>query len=102
MVRKLLFPISSSKLNSETEFVYAVNGEDLGSRIVSSGLLSSVKTKFFICNNATNNPLGNGLIILAHSPYFWRDHPTFIHVINSNINVGVVDCTDINNLKIIK
>lgn len=102
MVRKLLFPISSSKQNSDSKLIYFVDSEDFGSKIASSGLLSGVRVKFFICNNATNNPIGSGYIILMHAPNFWKNHPNYICVYNSNIKCGTIDCTDITNLKIIQ
>lgn len=89
-------------LNSESDLIYFVSGEDFGSKIASSGLLSGVKVKFFVCNSATNNPIGNGYIILMHAPNFWRNHPSYICTYNSNIKSGTIDCTDIANLKIVQ
>lgn len=89
-------------LNSDSKLIYFVGSEDFGSKIASSGLLSGVRVKFFICNNATNNPIGSGYIILMHAPNFWKNHPNYICVYNSNIKCGTIDCTDITNLKIIQ
>lgn len=89
-------------LNSESNLIYYVSSEDFGSKIASSGLLSGVRVKFFVCNSATNNPLGNGYIILMHAPNFWKNHPSYIYIYNSNIKSGTIDCTDITNLKIIQ
>lgn len=91
-----------NKLNSDSKLIYFVDSEDFGSKIASSGLLSGVRVKFFICNNATNNPIGSGYIILMHAPNFWKNHPNYICVYNSNIKCGTIDCTDITNLKIIQ
>lgn len=91
-----------NKLNSDSKLIYFVGSEDFGSKIASSGLLSGVRVKFFICNNATNNPIGSGYIILMHAPNFWKNHPNYICVYNSNIKCGTIDCTDITNLKIIQ
>ena len=90
------------KQNSDSKLIYFVGSEDFGSKIASSGLLSGVRVKFFICNNATNNPIGSGYIILMHAPNFWKNHPNYICVYNSNIKCGTIDCTDITNLKIIQ
>lgn len=89
-------------LNGDSKLIYFVGSEDFGSKIASSGLLSGVRVKFFICNNATNNPIGSGYIILMHAPNFWKNHPNYICVYNSNIKCGTIDCTDITNLKIIQ
>ena len=89
-------------LNSESDLIYFVSDEDFGSKIASSGLLSGVRVKFFVCNSATNNPIGNGYIILMHAPNFWRNHPSYICTYNSNIKSGTIDCTDIANLKIVQ
>lgn len=89
-------------LNSESNLIYYVSSEDFGSKIASSGLLSGVRVKFFVCNSATNNPLGNGYIILMHAPNFWKNHPSYIYFYNSNIKSGTIDCTDIANLKIVQ
>lgn len=91
-----------NQLNSESNLIYYVSSEDFGSKIASSGLLSGVRVKFFVCNSATNNPLGNGYIILMHAPNFWKNHPSYIYIYNSNIKSGTIDCTDITNLKIIQ
>ncbi len=91
-----------NQLNSDSKLIYFVGSEDFGSKIASSGLLSGVRVKFFICNNATNNPIGSGYIILMHAPNFWKNHPNYICVYNSNIKCGTIDCTDITNLKIIQ
>lgn len=49
--------------------VYAVDkGADFGTAIGESGVLSGNRFAFFACNASTNNPLGNGYIILIHSP----------------------------------
>lgn len=98
----LFFSCFSNKLYSESDLIYFVSGEDFGSKIASSGLLSGVRVKFFVCNNATNNPIGNGYIILMHAPNFWRNHPSYICTYNSNIKSGTIDCTDIANLKIVQ
>lgn len=98
----LFFSCFSNKLYSESNLIYFVGGEDFGSKIASSGLLSGVRVKFFVCNSATNNPIGNGYIILMHAPNFWRNHPSYICIYNSNIKSGTIDCTDIANLKIIQ
>ena len=90
-----------NQLNSESNLIDFVSGEDFGSKIASSGLLSGVRVKFFVCNSATNNPIGNGYIILMHAPNFWRNHPSYICTYNSNIKSGTIDCTDITNLKIV-
>ena len=91
-----------NKLNSESNLIYYVSSEDFGSKIASSGLLSGLRVKFFVCNSATNNPLGNGYIILMHAPDFWKNHPSYIYIYHSNIKSGTIDCTDIANLKIVQ
>ena len=97
----LFFSYFSNKLYSESNLIYFVGGEDFGSKIASSGLLSGIKVKFFVCNSATNNPIGSGYIILMHAPNFWTNHPDYICIYNSNIKYGTIDCTDITNLKIV-
>lgn len=84
-----------SSLNSKMN-VYAVDkGADFGTAIGKSGVLSGNRFAFFACNASTNNPLGNGYIILIHSPNYWRYHPQYICCTSSSIESGTLNCEDL-------
>ena len=87
----MLFVKVNSKMN-----VYAVDkGADFGTVIGKSGVLSGNRFAFFACNASTNNPLGNGYIILIHSPNYWRYHPQYIYSTSSTIESGTLNCEDL-------
>ena len=76
--------------------VYAVDkGADFGTVIGKSGILNGNRFAFFVCNASTNNPLGNGYILLIHSPNYWRYHPQYIRCISTTIESGILNCEDL-------
>ena len=89
-----IFFSPSKSLNSKM-YVYAVDkGADFGAAIARSGILSGNGFAFFVCNASTNNPLGNGYILLIHSPNYWRYHPQYIRYASTTIESGVLNCED--------
>ena len=89
-ISKILFVKVNSKM-----YVYAVDkGADFGAAIARSGILSGNGFAFFVCNASTNNPLGNGYILLIHSPNYWRYHPQYIRYASTTIESGVLNCED--------
>ena len=75
---------------------------DFGKYIQDSGLFDIPSaTCVFICNNATNNPIGNGVVILIHSDSYWDKHPTYIATSGDGVKTGSLDCADITALKLI-
>ena len=72
-----------------------VDGTDLGTVIEKSGILRGSRFAFFICNAATNNPLGNGYVLLIHSPNYWRYRPQYIRYTATTIEIGVLNCEDL-------
>lgn len=90
-------------VNRQTQITYTVNKEDFGNVIKNSGLLEkNCNFKVFICNDSTNNPIGTtSVILLFHSVFYWEKHPHYICCRDKNISTGVLDCTDVNTLKII-
>ena len=79
----------------------SVAGSNFGDVIKKSGLIGndSGRIRVFICNNDINNPLGNGIIMLIHSSLFWYKHPTYLHMVNTTIKTGQLDCSDLTNIK---
>lgn len=85
------------KLNNTSIFVG--NGEDFGQAIKNAGIIKLSRVGFFICNNPSNSPLGNGFIILAHNQGYWNNHPMYIQINASNISCGTLNCSDYTNIK---
>ena len=78
----------------------SVAGTNFGDVIKKSGLINNQGTlRIFVCNNDVNNPLGNGIVLLFHSSLFWREHPTYLHIVNTTIKTGQLDCSDLTNIK---
>lgn len=90
------------RLNGKTEISYTVNKEDFGDIIKKSNLFDGAcKCKVFICNDSTNNPIAaTGIILLFHSVTYWDRHPQYILCKGTNVTTGILDCSNINNLKI--
>ena len=84
------------KLNNTCIFVN--KGEDFGQAIKNAGIIQWNRIGFFICNNPSNSPLGNGFIILAHSNGYWDNHPIYIKTSGSDISYGTLDCSDYTNI----
>lgn len=92
-----------SELNNNITDVIVVNNADFGEAIKNSRLFEkSTGYKFFACNKATNNPLGDGMIILMHSNNFWNKYPTYIFVKSTTIKTGNLNCTDLTKISIVK
>lgn len=79
---------------------YAGSSISFASRIQSSGLLKTTSTLIIMVNNAKDAPLGTGMYILTHSPYFWDKHPQFIFQVGNKMTIGTLDCSDLDNIKI--
>lgn len=72
---------------------------DFGNAIGKSGLLNtSARACIYVCNGATNNPLGNNYIMLIHANSYWSKHPEYF-VFNSG-KTGTLNCEDLTSLKI--
>lgn len=84
------------KLNNTSIFVG--NGEDFGQAIKKAGIVQLNKVGFFICNNPSNSPLGNGFIILAHNLGYWSNHPMYIKIDGSSISCGTLNCSDYTHI----
>lgn len=84
------------KLNNTSIFVG--NGEDFGQAIKKADIVKLNKVGFFICNNPSNSPLGNGFIILAHNSAYWSNHPTYIKADGSSISCGTLNCSDYTHI----
>lgn len=72
--------------------------KNLGTVIRENKLLETNKVSFLNCNRSTNNPLGNGWLILMYSTQFWVNHPAFIHIIDNTITTGTLNCENLNAL----
>lgn len=84
------------KLNNTSFFVG--NGENFGQAIKKTGIVQLNRVGFFICNNPSNSPLGNGLIILAHNVGYWNNHPMYIQINGSSISCGTLNCSDYTHI----
>ena len=84
------------KLNNTSIFVG--NGKDFGQAIKEAGIVKLNRVGFFICNNPSNSPLGNGLIILAHNVGYWNNHPMYIQINGSSISCGTLNCSDYTHI----
>lgn len=84
------------KLNNTSIFVG--NGEDFGQAIKKAGIVQLNKVGFFICNNPSNSPLGNGFIILAHNLAYWSNHPMHIKTDGNSISCGTLNCSDYTHI----
>lgn len=74
---------------------------DFGTAIERSELVTTdQKICVFICNSAKNNPIGNGYIILIHDINYWSKHPQYVCFQSNNVKTGVLDCSDLTNLKL--
>jgi hypothetical protein len=78
-----------NELNSNFLRPIPVNNFDFGKAITESKVLDGNKIKFFSLNNATNNPLGNGQVMLIHDIYYWSKHPSYIFINGNSISTGV-------------
>lgn len=89
-----------NELNSKNVItLYTAFGKDLGEVIRQSGLLNGDRARVFICNKATNNPLGNGVIMLFYSAGYWIKHPNYVHITESRVTAGTLDCSNLSELK---
>nr|DAH66525.1 MAG TPA: hypothetical protein [Caudoviricetes sp.] len=84
------------KLNNTSIFVG--NGKDFGQAIKEAGIVKLNRVGFFICNNPSNSPLENGLIILAHNVGYWNNHPMYIQINGSSISCGTLNCSDYTHI----
>ena len=84
------------KLNNTSIFVG--NGGDFGQAIKKAGIVQLNRVGFFICNNPSNSPLENGLIILAHNVGYWNNHPMYIQINGSSISCGTLNCSDYTHI----
>lgn len=84
------------KLNNTSIFVG--DGKDFGQAIKEAGIVKLNRVGFFICNNPSNSPLGNGLIILAHNVGYWNNHPMYIQINGSSISCGTLNCSDYTHI----
>lgn len=84
------------KLNNTSIFVG--NGEDFGQAIKNAGIIKLSRVGFFICNNPSNSPLGNGFIILAHNQGYWNNHPMYIKIDGSSVSCGTLNCSDYTHI----
>lgn len=84
------------KLNNTSFFVG--NGGDFGQAIKKAGIVQLNRVGFFICNNPSNSPLENGLIILAHNVGYWNNHPMYIQINGSSISCGTLNCSDYTHI----
>lgn len=74
---------------------------DFGTAIKNSGLLKKDGTPtfmIFICNNATNNPLGNGYIFLIHSSGYYLNNPQYLYIASNTMKSGTLCCDKLDNL----
>ena len=79
---------------------YAGGSISFASRIQSSELLETTGSLIIMVNNAKDAPLGNGVYTLVHSPYYWHKHPQFIFQTGNKMTIGVLDCSDLDSIKI--
>lgn len=84
------------KLNNTSIFIG--NGKDFGQAIKEAGIVKLNRVGFFICNNPSNSPLENGLIILAHNVGYWNNHPMYIQINGSSISCGTLNCSDYTHI----
>ena len=84
------------KLNNTSIFVG--NGENFGQAIKKAGIVQLNRVGFFICNNPSNSPLGNGLIILTHNEGYWNNHPMYIQTNGNSISCGTLNCSDYTHI----
>nr|DAH20637.1 MAG TPA: hypothetical protein [Bacteriophage sp.] len=84
------------KLNNTSFFVG--NGKDFGQAIKKAGIVQLNRVGFFICNNPSNSPLGNGLIILTHNEGYWNNHPMYIQTNGNSISCGTLNCSDYTHI----
>lgn len=84
------------KLNNTSIFIG--NGKDFGQAIKEAGIVKLNRVGFFICNNPSNSPLENGLIILAHNVGCWNNHPMYIQINGSSISCGTLNCSDYTHI----
>lgn len=84
------------KLNNTS--ILVGNGKDFGQAIKEAGIVKLNRVGFFICNNPSNSPLENGLIILAHNVGYWNNHPMYIQINGSSISCGTLNCSDYTHI----
>ena len=79
--------------------VFVGNNTNLGDAIGKSGLFDQPsRACLYVCNGATNNPLGNCYVILIHSNSYWNKHP--IYFVFNYGNSGSLNCEDLTSIKI--
>lgn len=94
-----LLTLNSKALQVLLPIVFVGKNTDFGDAIRKSGLFDkSSAACLYVCNGATNNPLGNCYVILLHAKSYWDKHPVYF-VFNSG-NSGSLNCNDLTSLKI--
>ena len=79
--------------------IFVGTNVDFGNAIGKSGLFDvSTRACIYVCNGATNNPLGNNYIMLIHANSYWSKHPAYF-VFNSR-DIGTLNCEDLTSIKI--
>ena len=90
---------NSKALTASLPTIFVGANVDFGNAIGKSGLLNtSARACIYVCNGATNNPLGNNYIMLIHANSYWNKHPEYF-VFNSG-KTGTLNCEDLTSLKI--
>ena len=91
--------LNSKALTASLPTIFVGANVDFGNAIGKSGLLNtSARACIYVCNGATNNPLGNNYIMLIHANSYWIKHPEYF-VFNSG-KTGTLNCEDLTSLKI--
>ena len=96
MLRSKIFLLTEK----QDSIVYGVVSVNLGDAIKNSGLMNNQNFRIFICNKATNNPLGNGILFCVYSGLYWNKHAAFIHVTGNTIKAGTLNLSDLTAIKI--
>ena len=86
-------------LTASLPTIFVGTNVDFGNVIGKSGLFNtSTRACIYVCNGATNNPLGDNYIMLIHAYSYWSKHPEYF-VFNSG-ETGTLNCEDLTSIKI--